>query len=196
VKQERANPILYLLVFVVLMLAPLVWVALRPAGTLVGRAVRGLALSGYLAVFLAILSSAYMRQLYRRFGRPFIKVHHTFSITGLVLITLHPVAAAWQSGTISTFLPVFYPLSTFLALGGRLAWYLIAAAALAAWIRKRLGQNWRILHYLTYIGFGLATPHAFMIGTELQVPLVKGIFAAMALVVVVVFVVKRLPERR
>jgi sulfoxide reductase heme-binding subunit YedZ len=53
-----------------------VLISLRPYGTPLNRLIRGAALMGYLAVFLSVVSSAYMRQMTRLFGRPFVKVHH------------------------------------------------------------------------------------------------------------------------
>jgi uncharacterized membrane protein len=61
-------------------------VASQPYGTPLNWFIRGAASLGYLAVFATIVSSAYMPQLVRFFGRPFIKVHHILSVTGLVLI--------------------------------------------------------------------------------------------------------------
>ena len=66
-------------------------ISLRPHGTPLHWLIRGAALMGYLAVFLSVLSSAYMRQLIRLFGRPFIKVHHILSVTGLVAL-IRPLA--------------------------------------------------------------------------------------------------------
>jgi len=66
-------------------------ISLRPYETPLNWLIRGAALMGYLAIFLSVLSSAYMRQIYRIFGRPFVKVHHVLSVTGLVLVTLHAV---------------------------------------------------------------------------------------------------------
>lgn len=46
--------------------------ALRP----IDFAVRLPALVGYLTVFAAALTSAYLRQMVRWFGRPFMTIHH------------------------------------------------------------------------------------------------------------------------
>ena len=54
-------------------------IALQPYGTPLSQLVRGAAVLGYLAIFLAIISSNYMRQLVRFFGRPFVQTHHILS---------------------------------------------------------------------------------------------------------------------
>ncbi|MFB0537357.1 MAG: ferric reductase [Anaerolineae bacterium] len=166
-------------------------ISLRPCGTPLNWLIRGAALMGYLAIFLSVLSSAYMRQIYRIFGRPFVKVHHVLSVTGLVLVTLHPLGAAIDAGSLKVFLPKFDSWGIFLQLGGRPAWYLIAAASPAAVLRKTIGRTWRTIHFLNYLAFLLVTVHAIMIGTDLQHTIVKAVSVALALVVVVIFIQKR-----
>jgi sulfoxide reductase heme-binding subunit YedZ len=170
-------------------------IALQPFGTPLNWVIRGAAMMGYLAVFLAIVSSAYMRQMLRIFGRPFIRVHHILSVTGLILLTLHPLAVAWNSATLRVFLPKFDSLTVFLQLGGRPAWYLIVVASLAALLRRTF-KSWRAIHFLNYVAFWLATAHAVMIGADFQHATVKAISAVMALVIVVIFIQKRLQARR
>jgi len=170
-------------------------IALQPYGTPLNRVIRGAAMMGYLATFLAIVSSAYMRQMARVFGRPFIRVHHILSVTGLVLLTLHPLGVALDSATLRVFLPRFDSLPVFLQLGGRPAWYFIVAASLAAVLRKTF-KNWRVVHFLNYVAFLLATVHANMLGTDLQHAIVKAISVAMALVIVAIFIQKRLQACR
>lgn len=171
-------------------------VALQPYGTPLNWFIRGAASLGYLAVFASIVSSAYLQQLVRFFGRPFIKVHHILAITGLVLLLLHPVGVAIDSRDPRVFLPRFNSWSVFLQLGGRPAWYLIGVAALAAVLRKRLSDKWRAIHWLNYLAFWLATAHAILIGTNFQYTVVKAIAILLALAVVAIFVWKRLPKRR
>jgi sulfoxide reductase heme-binding subunit YedZ len=166
-------------------------ISLRPYGTPLNWLIRGAALMGYLAVFLSAVSSAYMRQVIRLFGRPFVKVHHVLSVTGLALVTLHPLGVAINAGSLSVFLPRFDSWVVFLELGGRPAWYLIAAASLAAVLRKSIGRNWRTVHLLNYVAFLLGTVHAVMIGTDFQHTIAKAVSVALALVIVVIFIQKR-----
>ena len=170
--------------------------SLNLGGTPLNWAIRGAALLGYQSVFLAIVSSAYMRQLVRLFGHPFVQVHHVVSVTGLILITLHPLGVALDNATISVFVPRFDSVLVFLQLGGRLAWYLVALAALIALLRRSVGRPWRVIHMLNYIAFLLITVHANLIGTDLQYAVTRAISIVMALVIVGVFVRKRLRQRR
>jgi DMSO/TMAO reductase YedYZ heme-binding membrane subunit len=166
-------------------------IALQPFGRPLDWGIRAAALLGYLAIFVAVVSSAYMRELFLWLGRPFIKVHHIVSLTGLALVSLHPLGVAARSSSLRVFLPDFSSPYLFFSLGGRPAWYLIGAAVLAAVFRKRIKQSWRVVHYLNYIAFFLATAHAIMIGTDFVSPVMKGVAVLMALAIVGVFVQKR-----
>ena len=158
--------------------------------------VRTTALIGYFCVFGAILTSAYLRQVVLWFGRPFIKVHHILSISGLVLVTIHPLAVAWQALSLRVFVPAFDSWYRFFALGGRPAWYLMGVATLAAVLRGMNGRNWRWLHTLNYLAFWLATAHGILIGSSVQNWPMRAVFGAMALIVLGVLVQKRTSTRR
>lgn len=159
-------------------------------------AIRASALTGYQLVFWAILSSAYVPQLVRFFGRPFVKIHHLASITGLVFITLHPILVAVDSRSAGVFLPRFDSVQVFLQLGGRPAWYLIAVAVAAAFLRQRLGGGWRAVHALNYLAFALATAHANLLGGNFQSPALRVGSWLLAGTMLGVFVWKRVRQRR
>jgi DMSO/TMAO reductase YedYZ heme-binding membrane subunit len=171
-------------------------IALQPFGSPLDWVIRAAALLGYLAVFVTAVTSAYMRELFQLLGRPFIRVHHVYSVAGLGLITLHPLAAALRSSSLLVFLPDFSSFYQFFSLGGRPAWYFIVAASLAALYRAAIGQRWRLIHYLNYVAFLLATVHAVLIGTDFVSPVMKGIAILMALVVTWVLVRKRVQRRK
>jgi DMSO/TMAO reductase YedYZ heme-binding membrane subunit len=171
-------------------------IALQPFGRPLDWGIRAAALLGYLAIFLAVISSAYMRELFLWLGRSFIKVHHIVSLTGLALVTLHPLGVAVRSADPRVFLPDFSSPYRFLSLGGRAAWYLIGAAVLAARFRKRIKQTWRVVHYLNYIAFFLATAHAIMIGTDFVSLVMRSVAVVMGLAIVGVFVQKRVQRSR
>jgi predicted ferric reductase len=170
-------------------------IALEPVGTVLDWGIRAAAMLGYLAVFLTAVTSAYMRELFQLLGRPFIRVHHVYSVAGLVLITLHPLGVAIRSSDLLVFLPDFSSLYQFFSLGGRAAWYLIGIASLAAVFRTTIGQRWRMIHYVNYVAFFLVTVHAILIGTDFLSPVPKAIPVAMALAMVGVLVRKRIQRR-
>lgn len=154
------------------------------------------ALLGYIMVFLASVSSNYMRELTRYFGRRFVKVHHVASVTALVALALHAISVAWRVGSLNQFVPQFGSVRQFLTLGGRPAFWLIAITSLTALLRASIGDSWKTIHWLNYLAFLLGTAHALLIGTNFQHLVVRIVAIAMAVVVVVVFALKRIEVYR
>lgn len=171
-------------------------VALRTQGTLLKWIVRELALLGYIAVFVAIVSSYYKRQVMRLFGRSFVDAHHILSVTGAIFLTLHPLGVAWDAMALSVLVPVFAPLSDMFKYGGRIAWYIFAVGALTAVGRKKVGQRWRTIHDFNYLAFVFGTIHANLLGANFQDIAVRGVSIAMFIVVAILFVRQRIEARR
>jgi sulfoxide reductase heme-binding subunit YedZ len=142
--------------------------------------IRACGLLGYLAVFLSCLSSAFLRQMTRAFGRPFVQVHHVFAVSGLVLLIPHALGVAWNEGSIAVFAPRFDSLRIFLALGGRPALWLLALGSLAALLRSSLRGSWRLIHRLNYVAFLLATAHGLLLGSDLGHGIARVVVIAMA----------------
>ena len=126
------------------------------------------ALFGFTSMFIATMMTPFAVQLYKIFGKPFIKIHHIYSITGLILITLHPVAFAIFRLDITVFLPDFNSWYGFWSLGGRLALILIYIAVIGAILRKKITKNWRIIHTLNYVALFLVYIHGVLIGSDFQ----------------------------
>jgi predicted ferric reductase len=171
-------------------------VSIDSLGLPINAVVRGAALLGYLMVFLSAISSNYMRELTRFFGRPFPKVHHVVTVTALVALATHAISVAWRSQTVAVFIPQFGSFYAFFSLGGRMAFWLIAVTSLTALFRASIGKNWKVVHWLNYVALILGTIHAQFIGPNVQHWAVRVILAIMATVAVAVFVLKRLEERR
>jgi len=171
-------------------------VALDPLTASTEGVIRVAAVSGYLTIFLAVLSSNYMRELTRFFGRGFVRVHHVASITALVALLVHAATVAWRAGSISVAVPLLSSAQAFFSQGGRPALWLILIAAAVALLRKKIGKQWKTFHRLNYLAFLLGTIHAQMLGRNFQHLAVRIVSAAMAAGVVVFFVLKRRAEAR
>jgi DMSO/TMAO reductase YedYZ heme-binding membrane subunit len=172
-------------------------ILLRPPTRALDALVRGAALLGYLCIFASILSSLYLRELVRYFGRPFAQVHHVATVAGLVLVTVHPLAVALSFGTFSVIWPKFGSWGEFFMWAGAPAFDLLVIAALAGLLRNRIKNAWRPIHMLTYLAFLLGTIHGTLLGTDLSRPLLRIVAVLMALVVAYVAVRRRLgaPKR-
>lgn len=153
--------------------------------------IRAGALLAYLCVFMASLSSMFMKEIVKRVGQPFMQVHHTWVIAGLVGMIIHTTVFAWEAGTAAVFVPRFDSLEIFLRNGGRPALILFAFTSLTAVFRAAIGKNWKLLHWLNYLAFILATAHAWLIGTSFESWVLKVLGALMAAALVVIFVLKR-----
>lgn len=166
---------------------------LGPRGRPIDLVIRSTAMLGYSGVFLAALSSIYMRELTRFFGTPFVKLHHYIAITSLALLTVHPLGVAINRGTLAVFVPDFRSWFGFFLFGGRQAWYLLVIASLVALasVRKRLPRSWRTIHMLNYVAFGLGTVHAWLIGTHFRGVAGRAVLAVMAAIIVLAFIQKR-----
>ncbi len=141
-------------------------------------------------IFLAIVSSEYMKQMKKIFGKGFMSIHHFSARIGVLLMLIHPIAFALEERNINVFLPVFYPLKDFLELAGRPAFYLILIAVMAAVYRKKIIRKWKKIHYLNYPAFLMVFVHSWLIGTDLRSEIMQVIWIAMLLVVIGVFVHK------
>ncbi|AEH60937.1 Ferric reductase domain protein transmembrane component domain protein [Methanosalsum zhilinae DSM 4017] len=158
--------------------------------------IRGAALFGFISLFVAIISSEYMMEVRKIFGKPFLRIHHLFGAIGLALILTHATSFAINVGSLSPFSVVLSPLETFLELAGRPALYLFIIGALAGIYRSKIKSGWRYIHLVNYVAFLFALIHGLLIGTDLTFTNPLGvIFILMGLVVVYVFISKRLKNR-
>lgn len=171
-------------------------VTLTPFGDWSDALIRGAALFAYLTIFVSIVSTAYMRELVRFFGGPFVRVHHIATLTALVLITLHPLGVALRAGSLNVFVPATGSTFEFFLFGGRQAWYLFGLAALAAVLRKRWAGGWRTVHWLAYIAFLFATAHGILMGISFGPLGVRVVVILMAVVSVAIYVRKRVAKPR
>ena len=158
-------------------------------------------LFGYQLIFLAVLSSAFVRPLSKAFGRPFVTLHHIVAISGLSLIVLHPILASSAWGDRSILLPRFESLQTYIQWGGSPALLVLIIAVLAAGLRQQLKDAWQVVHGLTYVAFVLGTAHAATapFTTDLQSPWIRVVTWLLAAAALAVCLLRRTtlkPKRR
>ncbi|MHB1318242.1 MAG: ferric reductase-like transmembrane domain-containing protein [Anaerolineae bacterium] len=154
---------------------------------------RGAALVGYQFVVLSVVSSAFVRPLVRAYRKPFVKLHHWVSITGLALLVLHPILLVIVTRTPSL-LTAAYTSGEFFRNAGSPALAALVIGAVAAILKSRIVRVWRYVHWLNYIALILGTIHAILIGTSVaMLPALRWGFVLLAGVGVAVYI-KRLTK--
>ncbi len=154
-------------------------------------AMRLFALNGFIALSIATIMAAFLREVTLFFKKPFTRIHHYFAAAGLVLITLHPLTISVRFLNLTVFVPNLNSLYDFLYFGGRPALILIFVAFVAVLLRRKMLRYWRWFHALMYVALFFGVVHANLSGTDfgnLAILLVfNGLFAA----TLVAFVLKR-----
>lgn len=158
-------------------------------------AARGTALVGYQFVFLAVISSASVRPLVRTYRKPFIRLHHWVSITGLALLVLHPLLLVIVLRS-TAILTAAYTSGEFLRNAGSPALTALVLASLAAALRTRINTVWRYVHWLNYVALLLGTAHAVLLGTSVALlPWLRWVLVLVAACGVAVYVSRRMQTR-
>jgi hypothetical protein len=188
-KRKPKNSWVLVLAAIILILLVIGTVTLDTIALPVNGVVRTAAVVGYLCIFLAVVSSNFMRELTKYFGRPFIRVHHMASLTALAALVVHAVTVAWTWKMPAVFIPT-------MEMPQALAFWLLAVAALSAFFRKTIGRRWKYVHWVNYLVFLMGTLHAQTMGTNFQHMGIRIITIVMVLVVVFLFVWKRTAKRR
>jgi predicted ferric reductase len=158
---------------------------------LVHLAVRFFGLYGYLFLSVATLTTPFLKEVTQAFGRPFLKVHHSFSILGIVFITLHPVFNAIERLSLSVFVPRFDSWERFWMFAGRPAFIILYIALVAAILRAKAPKYWRAFHALMYVVLLFGIVHANLIGDDFQNLGIMIIFNALFLASLASFALKR-----
>lgn len=136
-------------------------------GDFTRSAVRFFGLYGYLFLSITTLVTPFLRGVTQAFGRPFIKIHHSLAVLGVVFITLHPVFNAIES-SLSVFVPNFDSWNRFWILAGRPAFILVYIAVFATFLRAKAPKYWRAFHALMYVVLLFGIVHANLLGHDFQ----------------------------
>ena len=159
-------------------------------GDFTRSAVRFFGLYGYLFLSVTVLVTPFLREVTQAFGRPFIKIHHSLAVLGVVFITLHPVFNAIES-SLSVFVPNFDSWNRFWILAGRPAFILFYIAIFAAFLRAKAPKYWRAFHALMYVVLLFGIVHANLLGHDFQNLGIMLIFNVLFIVSLAGFAFKR-----
>jgi len=152
--------------------------------------IRLFALWGYLSLSIAVMMTPFLKEIYKIFGRPFIKIHHVFAFLGLILITFHPIFFSIISRTTTVFIPSFASWYDFLLSAGRPALIILFIALIAVLFRKKF-KSWRLIHALMYLMLILGFVHGLLIGTDFDNKAIIIIYSLLFAGAIASFVVKR-----
>ena len=143
-------------------------VMINPSPSPFTSGIRFAGLAGFILLAVASIMIAWSREIYRNFGTSFVNFHHIFAVSGLVMITLHPVLLAIRLMNVSVFLLRFDSFQEFLLIAGRPALFLIYIAVTGVLLRRFIPMYWREVHALIWIAlllglFGLALVALFFL---------------------------------
>jgi methionine sulfoxide reductase heme-binding subunit len=191
-KKIGSKNVYILLSFIgIIFIAVLIITVISYPGDMVSFLIRLFALWGYICLAVAAIMTPFLKEIYKMFGKPFLKVHHFFAFSGLLLITLHPAYAAFQSRSAAVLIPVFTSWYGFWVYAGRPALIVLYLAIIVVLFRKKL-KFWRIIHSLMYLVLFLGFIHAFLIGTDFNNILIKIIYSVLFAFTIASFIIKRL----
>jgi len=173
-KKIASKNIYILLSFIgIIFIAVLIIAVISYPGDMVSFLIRLFALWGYICLAVAAIMAPFLKEIYKMFGKPFLKVHHFFAFSGLLLITLHPAYVAFQSRSAAVFIPVFTSWYGFWVYAGRPALIVLYLALIVVLFRKKF-KFWRIIHSLMYLVLFFGFIHAFLVGTDFNNILIKN----------------------
>lgn len=154
-------------------------------------ATRLFALNGFIALSIATIMTAFLKEVTLFLKKPFTRIHHYFAAAGLVLITLHPITLAILQLDPAIFLPNFRSLYLFLLLGGRQALIIIYVAFVAVLLRRKFIAYWRWFHALMYVALFFGIAHADLLGGDFENFAILLVFNGLFAAAIAAFVLKR-----
>jgi len=172
----------YILLFVIIMNSY--------QGDILNSSIRLSGLIGFLSLSLGVIMNLLKKEIKSILGQPFITIHHVFVLSGLVLITIHPLLIAISFADFSVFIPDTSSAYVFLMNGGRFAILLIYLGFFAAVFRSVLRGRWVLIHRIIYLALILGIIHANLLGEDLYYPLIQILLDALAGIVIITGIIK------
>jgi sulfoxide reductase heme-binding subunit YedZ len=151
-------------------LAPdkLAWYGVRATGFLAYFAIAGSVIYGLLLSTRLLDAVAH---------RPVsLALHKDLALAGLALSALHGLLLlgdhTFAFTTAAILVPFASPYAPVAVGVGQLAFYLLAIVSGSFYVRRQIGQRtWRLIHYLTFLGFVGVTVHGIAAGSDTAAPL-------------------------
>ena len=186
---------LFLGIIIILLVISGAAIALNPSPSPFTSGIRFAGLAGFILLSVAAIMTPWSREIYRNFGTSFVKFHHLFALSGLILITLHPVLLAIRLMRASVFLPRFDSFQEFFVLAGRPSFILIYIAVAAILLRRFIPLYWKFLHALIWVALILGIIHGDLMGTDMKNPVIFLLLNGLMVVAIGAFILKRFRMR-
>ena len=186
---------LFLGLIIILLVISGAAIALNPSPSPFTSGIRFAGLAGFILLSVAAIMTPWSREIYRNFGTSFVKFHHLFALSGLILITLHPVLLAIRLMRASVFLPRFDSFQEFFVLAGRPSLILIYIAVAAILLRRFIPLYWKFLHALIWVALILGIIHGDLMGTDMKNPVIFLLLNGLMVVAIGAFILKRFRMR-
>ena len=142
--------------------APVAWLVARSAG---------LVALAFLTVSVTLGLALSTRLLGNKRGKLLLGWHQTLMWTGLAMVALHGGALALDPvmcfGFVGVLVPGAAPWRPLPVAAGIVTGWLMLALAASFHVRRTIGQGrWRLMHYASFVAFGIGLYHALNVGTE------------------------------
>ncbi|MBD3255382.1 MAG: hypothetical protein GF383_09830 [Candidatus Lokiarchaeota archaeon] len=189
--EKKIQGLLIIIIIIVIYALTLIGFLLTLSENIFWSLLRLFALFGFVSMAIASTMTPFAVELYKIYGKSFIKLHHIFASLGIIFATLHPVIFAIYTFNPLAFIPVVTDWVLFWELAGRPALIIIYIAALAALLRNKFKTSWKKVHALVYIALFFALIHGTLIGTSFTNILILVLFYGLFALVILAFVIKR-----
>lgn len=161
-------------------------------------------IAAFTLVFFQIILGAFMEKLTQKLGGWIFKFHIIQGPIAYSLILLHPLLLVLFNFKIFGKFDPFYiftdfcvlckPVSEYYLTFGRIAFWLVTFAVVAAKFRTRpfFRKNWRVFHSLNYLAFFFIVIHSFKLGSDAtSMPfLVFYIFSIISVISIIIYKMK------
>jgi len=153
---------------------------------------RGAGLVGYLLLWATtawglVVSTKVAKGL---IAAPFsASLHEFLSLAALAFAGIHSLALLGDRYIGFNLADIIYPFAASYRPGwvglGQLGFYLTLALIISFYVRKRMGyKTWRLMHYLTFLAYGMVVVHGLTAGTDANALPVQAMYLGTGAVIV------------
>ncbi len=101
-----------------------------------------------------------------------VDIHRHLSWLTVIFVLVHIFVLLGDKYITYTVVTLFIPYADtayrpFAVALGQIGYYAVVLVSVSFWVRRLIGQkSWRVLHYLSFVAYGLVVTHAYLAGTD------------------------------